>query len=403
MKTCYVGVKHLRQIPSDWEALHLEEIVKKKIVYGIVQAGPYKEQGVPYIRSTDVGSIINIPELLLTTAEIANKYKRSEVTPGDIVFSLRGNVGETSLVPNSLSVANLTQGTARISVSEKFSNRYVRYALATEQVAKRIIAVSKGSTFREITLEDLRKIQIPIPSHEEQKRIANILDCWDRAIDLSEKLIAEKRLRRKGLMRQLLTGKRRLPGSAGKWREVRVGNIFHNRTESARPDLPLVSIAGDRGVIPRDEIDRKDSSNEDKSKYLRICPGDIGYNTMRMWQGVSGLSAIEGIVSPAYTVLTPKQGIDAEFMAILFKFQPVVHLFYRHSQGMVSDTWNLKFRHFAKIKVTIPNEDEQKAIAKVFRTLNRELALLQAKADALREQKKGLMQQLLTGKKRVKV
>lgn len=246
-------------------------------------------------------------------------------------------------------------------------------------------------------------LPIPIPDPVEQRAISAELDKWDFAIEKIELLIAEKRLRRKGLMQQLLTGKRRLPGFGGKWRVVRLGNIFHNRTESARPDLPLVSIAGDRGVIPRDEIDRKDISNEDKSKYLRICPGDIGYNTMRMWQGVSGLSALEGIVSPAYTIVTPKEGIDGEFMAILFKFQPVVHLFYRHSQGMVSDTWNLKFRHFAEIKVTIPDKEEQKAIAKVFQSIDRELNLLQANSNALREQKKGLMQQLLTGKKRVKV
>lgn len=249
----------------------------------------------------------------------------------------------------------------------------------------------------------LESLPILIPPLQEQIEIFRIISGWDSAIDLTEQLIAEKWLRRKGLMQQLLTGKLRLPGFTGKWRRARLGDIFHNRTESGRTDLPLVSIAADRGVIPRDEIDRKDSSSEDKSKYLRICPGDIGYNTMRMWQGVSGLSSVEGIVSPAYTIVTPKAGIDGGFMAIMFKFQPIVHLFYRHSQGLVSDTWNLKFRHFARIKVTIPDEGEQIAIAKVFHSLDRELELLQTKAKALREQRKGLMQQLLTGKKRLKM
>jgi type I restriction enzyme S subunit len=250
---------------------------------------------------------------------------------------------------------------------------------------------------------DFEKIRADIPPYIEQKKIANLFNFWDNAITLTEKLIAEKQLRRKGLMQKLLTGKRRLPGFDGEWREVCLGDIFDDRTDAGRPDLPLISITAGRGTILRNEINRKDNSNTDKQKYLHIRPGDIGYNTMRMWQGISALSTLEGIVSPAYTIVTPKDGIDGQFMAILFKFPPVIHLFYRYSQGLVSDTWNLKFRHFSEIKLAIPKENEQRAIASVFKTIDQEIKLLQAKADALRKQKKGMMQQLLTGKKRVEM
>jgi type I restriction enzyme S subunit len=175
MNAAYKNIKHLGPIPPDWDAPHLEEVTKKKIVYGIVQAGPPQEKGIPYIRSTDVGGNIDVPALLLTTENIALKYSRSAVTSGDIVFSLRGNVGETSIVPADLKIANLTQGTARISVKDKYSNRYVRYALASGPVSRHINAVSKGSTFREITLEDLRKIRVPIPPAREGERIADLL------------------------------------------------------------------------------------------------------------------------------------------------------------------------------------------------------------------------------------
>jgi type I restriction enzyme S subunit len=155
-------------------------------------------------------------------------------------------------------------------------------------------------------------------------------------------------------------------------------------------------------VVFRDGLDRKDTSSADKSKYLHICPGDIGYNTMRMWQGVSGLSQIEGIVSPAYTIVTPDDSLDPEFVALLFKYPPIVHLFYRYSQGLVSDTWNLKFRHFSEVRVRLPEKKEQKDIAAVFRPVDEELSLLRQQLAAFKEQKKGLMQQLLTGKVRVK-
>ena len=122
-----------------------------------------------------------------------------------------------------------------------------------------------------------------------------------------------------------------------------------------------------------------------------------------MWQGVCGLSQLEGIVSPAYTIITPKSSIDGEFMALLFKSLPAIHLFHRHSQGLVDDTLNLKWHHFSEIKVTVPDKPEQQAIAAIFRIADRELDLLRSQLSVLQEQKKGLMQQLLTGKVRVKV
>ncbi len=90
-------------------------------------------------------------------------------------------------------------------------------------------------------------------------------------------------------------------------------------------------------------------------------------------------------------------------MVTLFKSAPVIHLSYRYSQGMVSDTWNLKFHNFSEIKVTIPEEEGRRAIADFFQTIDKKLKLLQTKADALCEQKKRLMQQRLTGKLRVEV
>jgi len=254
-----------------------------------------------------------------------------------------------------------------------------------------------------INRNDLHRMEVLIPPLSEQEKITREIDVWNRAIDLTECLIAAKQERRKWLMQQLLTGKRRLTGFSKSWRTVTLGNVFTNRVDTNCTDLPLVAITGENGVVRRDGLIRRDTSSEDKSRYLKICPGDIGYNTMRMWQGVCGFSGLEGIVSPAYTVVTPGDDVDGEFIALLFKSQPVVHLFHRHSQGMVNDTLNLKFRNFAKIRVTIPDREEQRAIASVFRLIDRELELLKKQAVALQEQKRGLMQQLLTGKKRVKI
>lgn len=164
-----------------------------------------------------------------------------------------------------------------------------------------------------------------------------------------------------------------------------------------------MSITADRGVILQSESDKKDTSNDDKSKYKRICPNDIGYNTMRMWQGRSALSAMEGIVSPAYTIVTPKVEVDPLFISELIKQPRVVYDFWTHSQGLVGDMLNCKFHNFSQVKVAIPSHHEQKAIAEVLTAADNEITIHRKKLDILRLQKRGLMQQLLTGKTRVKI
>ena len=124
---------------------------------------------------------------------------------------------------------------------------------------------------------------------------------------------------------------------------------------------------------------------------------------MRMWQGVSAVSQYEGIVSPAYTICVPSNEVDVDFMGYYFKFPPTVHLFWRYSQGLVNDTLNLKFPSFAKIPIEVPTKDEQAVIASVLKADDEDEVVLRKKLAALKQQKKALMQKLLTGQVRVKV
>lgn len=265
--------------------------------------------------------------------------------------------------------------------------------------------VSTGSLIEKqrVHFSDFMEFSLALPPIEERKRIAEILATQDKVIELKEKRLAEKQRQKKYLMQQLLTGKKRLPGFDGEWKQEKLGKLFAERSETKCEHLELLAITGTQGVIPRSQLDLKDNSSEDKSKYLHICVGDIGYNTMRMWQGVSAYSNYDGIVSPAYTILKPKGNINAKYFAYLFKMPEVVFLFYRYSQGLVDDTRNLKYENFKKISVTYPeNIEEQNAIVSILETADKEIDLLRKDLEQEKQKKKALMQLLLTGIVRVK-
>jgi len=184
-----------------WEPTTLENLCTAKISYGIVQAGPHVQNGMPYIKSTDLNSELCLDKLSRTSEAIAQKYRRSEVVLGDIVFSLRGNIGIARIVPKSIPVANLTQGTARIRTKEQ--PEFYFYGLQSPSVHSRILAVAKGSTFQEISLEALRNIHMYHPKRTEQHRIASCLTNLDTQITTENQKLETLKTHKKGLMQQL--------------------------------------------------------------------------------------------------------------------------------------------------------------------------------------------------------
>lgn len=283
---------------------------------------------------------------------------------------------------------------------QSFENiQWLRYKLDYWNLNK----FSESSAQPGLSVEKLVRYKLIVPPINEQKRIAELLSVWDEAIDKQTRLIDALIYRKRALMHQLLTGKKRLPSFTKTWKTISLGDIFTERNETHKEDLPLLSITAERGVILQSESDKKDISNNDKSKYKRICPNDIGYNTMRMWQGRSALSTMEGIISPAYTVVTPKENICPLFIAAVLKHPRVIYNFWTHSQGLVNDTLNCKYLDFSQVKVNIPTFHEQRAIAEVLIETHNEIELSQKRLHQFRTQKHSLMQQLLTGKKRIKI
>lgn len=186
---------------SNWKTDTLAELCTAKISYGIIQAGPHVPGGLPYIKSSDLNSPLRLNSLARTSDSIAAKYRRSEVVPGDLVFSLRGNIGASQIVPQDIQVANLTQGTARIR--PEGVPKFYMYALRSQAVNERIQAAAKGSTFQEISIGALRAIQMSRPEIAEQQRIAELLSSLDSLIAAAVREVQELKTHKMGLMRQL--------------------------------------------------------------------------------------------------------------------------------------------------------------------------------------------------------
>src|SRR5690554_5216212 len=378
-------------VPEGWEVKPLSEITKEKISYGIVQAGPHVPGGVPYIKSSDVRGIIEPDELQRTSNDIHYKYRRSAVHPGDIVFSLRGNIGESAIVPPELLEANLTQGTARISVSDRHSNRFHFYQLASVPLLNRVNALSKGSTFKEISLEELRKVRVLCPPLPEQKKIAQILSTWDQAITATERLLENSQQRKKGLMQQLLTGKKRLPGFEGEWKKIELGAAldyqqptpFLVKSTEYSDDFPTPVLTAGKSFL-------LGYTDETFGIYDDGLPVIIFDDFTTASQFVDFPFKAK---SSAMKILTAKPGYSIRF---IFEAMRMI----RFAVGGHQRHW---ISIFANLVIPCPSSEEQHAISEVCATADREISSLQARLDSLKSEKKALMQQLLTGKRRVNV
>ena len=241
----------------------------------------------------------------------------------------------------------------------------------------------------------IETIKVQIPSVSEQDKVSELFSVLDERIATQAQLVESLKKYKRGLLSQLIAQKKAFDTS-GEWKTVKLGHIFKERTERAKENETLLAVTISNGVQRRDEIDLKDNSSDDKSNYKCVYIGDIAYNTMRMWQGASGVSPYNGIVSPAYTIVTPIRPDlhNMTFWAYYFKYSPLVQTFQKYSQGLTSDTWNLKFPQFSEIAVTMPPISEQDKIAECLSVFDEHCKCEDEKLQALLLVRTSLLQQL---------
>lgn len=393
-------------VPEGWREKALSDVVSSAhpIVYGIVQAGPEIENGVPYIKSSDVGSEIVTKDLSRTSEEIAKKYIRAECAPGDIVFSLRGNIGELSIVPDGLKRANLTQGTARIRVGKDAYSKFVAYYLRSEDIRRVVNKVSKGSTFKEISLEHLRKLPILLPPLPEQRKIAAILSTWDDSLATLTNLLAAKRQQKRGLAEALLTGKKRLPGFAGEWEEKKLGDVLFEPKQDAEKEPHKIELLTVKLHVKGIEKSGKFPAKTKAARpYYKRFEGEILIGRQNFHNGGVGIVKPEqsGLIASNAISSYLVKGDDLEFVFYSISRE----IFYSAVDDLIGGTGQKEISRseFARLRIPVPPLPEQQAIASILSTLDGEIASLERLRGKVQEQKRGLMDELLTGRIRVKV
>lgn len=235
---------------------------------------------------------------------------------------------------------------------------------------------------------------------DEQTAISGVLSSFDSLIDAEALRLESLGKLKSACLEKMFTQnddlqpRLRVGTFKGVWKQCKLGECFEERQERSK-NGELLSVSQSLGVIRFSESGRRNTSNVTSGNYKVVCIGDIAYNSMRMWQGASGCSSYKGIVSPAYTVVRPIEGIDSRFAAIVFKTTAMLRKFRVYSQGLTSDTWNLKYPQFAEIEWTIPpTVAEQSAIADYFERLDEAISLQGNRIKRLKNLKSACMERM---------
>lgn len=248
-----------------------------------------------------------------------------------------------------------------------------------------------------LSKNSINNISVKIPKYNEQKKIGNLISQIERLLALQQRKLNDLDKIQKMLEDSLFPNTkniRKLKFTQDNWQVRKLKDIFNERNIHNQ-DEQLLSVSISKGIYPFNSSDRKDNSSSNKSNYKLVEKGDIAYNSMCMWQGACGVSDYKGIVSPAYTVITPDREENARFYFYYFKNNRMKFEFRRHSQGLTSDTWNLKFPLFKNISIETPNnENEQIKISQILNTLNKTMNYNRNRINRLNLFKKFLLQKM---------
>ena len=357
---------------------------------------------IPWVKTAQIQNCTITAECVdeWITQEGLEQSSARMIPKGTILMAMYGQ-GKTRGQVAILGIdATINQACAAILLKPEANRDYVYQQLRYRYESIR--ALSNTGSQENLNAELIREIAFPLPALEEQKAIAQALVVWDTAIQKTEQLIAAKERHFAATSHLLLTSRKRLNGFSTRWGLRRADEIFENTSRKGYLNEPLLSVTQERGVIPRDMLEgRVTMPSGETGAFKLVEPGNFVIS-LRSFQGGLEHSNYRGLVSPAYTVLREVVEIDERFFRHYFKSADFIK---RLSVAVIGirDGKQISFQDFCSIKLPLPPVDEQKAIAAFLDEAEGEISLLRKYTAALKTQKRGLMQKLLTGQWRLPV
>ncbi|MGG1229748.1 restriction endonuclease subunit S [Bacillus halotolerans] len=389
--------------PNDWKVVQLQEVVR------VFRGASPRPKGDPRYYGGD------IPRVLIEDVTRDGKYvypcidslteegaKKSRLLPKDSVIlscsgtrvAIPGILGESACIHDGFFGFDSYDGLLPEYL-------YYFFLLLHEKMQS---SATKGGVFNNLTTQIMKEMYIQLPSLFEQEKIIDKIKPWDKAIELKEKLIKQKKEQKKGITQKLLTGEVRLPGFKDKWKKVEFGDVLNliKKDPIKNPeDYYLLTVKlhlkGIEGTDKKPNVTTKGrpyylrESNELLIGRQNFHNGGIGIVPENMKNyvasnAISSVGAIKGNLTFYYYYLS-----NPNF------YKKIEHIIGGTGQKEISEAM------MKKLKLFIPvNEDEQTAIKELLEIIDKEINLLEEELFQLKEQKKGLMQLLLTGKVRVK-
>ena len=395
-------------VPSGWEVKKLEDLCAPDapITYGVLKPGEYCSNGIPLLQIKDLSNgQVSSQDLHLISKELDEEYKRSRVLKNDILISLVGTIGRVAKFELS-TPANIHRNLGRVRTDY---HEFIFHFLNSDVALKLMGDSSSGSSQSALNLSTLRSMKVPFPPFKEQQKIAQILSTWDQAISATEKLLENSQQQKKALMQQLLTGKKRLLDENGvrfsnDWNKLEIGELLAESripSENNDPSKRLTVRLNLKGIQPR--ACRGTEAVDSTAHFIRSA-GQFIYGKQNIHKGAFGIIP--------YDLNGYETSQDLPAFDFTKKCDPSWFLhyvsqesFYTSLEDKMSGTGSKRLnpKTLFKMKIACPNREEQQKIAAFLSVADQKILVIQKKLDCLKQEKKALMQQLLTGKKRVKV
>jgi len=398
-KNSKVGV-----IPEDWEVVKLGEIAQFYKGKGISKAN-ISNDGIDCIRYGELYTKYNekIENIISKTSISKEQLFLSETN--DILIPASGETAIDLATASCVLKKDIGIGGDINIIRSKLNGIFLSYYLNV--VAKnRIASLAQGISVIHLYSSQLKNLYISYPPLKEQEKIAGILTTWDNAISKQEELVKAKEEVKKGLMQKLLSGEVRFDGFFDEWEEIPLKKALIERKIYSEKGLEFVHVSLTKeGVVPKsNRYERDFLVKDDNKKYKITYLNDICYNPANLKFGVICKNTLgTAIFSPIYITFELNKNHNIDFFGYLLTTNDFINRVRKYEQGTVYERMAVSPKDFLSYRLKLPSLKEQQKIAEVLSDADKEIDLLKNELEELKEQKKGLMQKLLTGEVRVKV